>query len=401
MTASKADNNWLADAADRCVACGLCIPQCPTWQEQRNEAHSPRGRIMLIRQLAAGNPVADSEYYLDACLGCGRCEQICPVKLPFTAMLTKAKARLPARQPWLAKLLIGISSRRWREALLNSGCIAVAILRRLGVVNLLPRRVRTLTSLVPRSEYESIAIAKPKANLSSAATGKRIALLSGCFNRTLDGEAMAATVALLAKCGYQISIPVQQQCCGALPAHAGNEHLTQHCQHINESVFTGVDKIVTTASACAHFLRSQDNTLASRSGEAGELIAQTKANFQPKNSGELNILVHQPCSQSLLPNQGQWIYDLLSDIPDTNIITAPGNDTCCGAGGLNFLIHEQTATKLADRKISLWQKQSQPNTVIVSANHGCRAHLRNALRRAAMKHELIHPLTLFARKLRD
>src|SRR3546814_20824056 len=66
--------------ADLCVKCGLCLPHCPTYQETRNEADSPRGRIMLMQGLASGMiGHSDSlQSHLDGCLSCRSCERVCP-----------------------------------------------------------------------------------------------------------------------------------------------------------------------------------------------------------------------------------------------------------------------------------------------------------------------------------
>lgn len=42
-------SDYILSLADRCVKCGLCLPQCPTYALMANENESPRGRIALIQ----------------------------------------------------------------------------------------------------------------------------------------------------------------------------------------------------------------------------------------------------------------------------------------------------------------------------------------------------------------
>ena len=66
--------------ADRCVQCGLCLPHCPTYHLDATEAESPRGRIAYMKALAGGQlaPTEAGDLHLDHCLGCRRCESVCP-----------------------------------------------------------------------------------------------------------------------------------------------------------------------------------------------------------------------------------------------------------------------------------------------------------------------------------
>ena len=68
------------DILTQCMHCGLCLPECPTYNLTMMERSSPRGRIRLIKEVAAGRlPLTKTfveEMYF--CLDCQACVTVCP-----------------------------------------------------------------------------------------------------------------------------------------------------------------------------------------------------------------------------------------------------------------------------------------------------------------------------------
>jgi ferredoxin len=59
----------MAHAVQACVHCGFCLAACPTYQEFGQEMDSPRGRIVLMKQVLEGTlPAAAAQVYVDRCI---------------------------------------------------------------------------------------------------------------------------------------------------------------------------------------------------------------------------------------------------------------------------------------------------------------------------------------------
>src|SRR6059036_3711101 len=83
----------MATAVQTCVHCGFCLSACPTYQEFGQEMDSPRGRIVLMKQVLEGElPAASAQVHINRCLGCLACEPACPSGVPYRDLLNPFRA---------------------------------------------------------------------------------------------------------------------------------------------------------------------------------------------------------------------------------------------------------------------------------------------------------------------
>ncbi len=85
-----------------CVACGLCLPACPTYRVTGMEIASPRGRIAAMQAVQLGRAPLDDEFTdaMDACLVCRGCEVACPSGVQFGHLMEGARAAIRPRRPF-------------------------------------------------------------------------------------------------------------------------------------------------------------------------------------------------------------------------------------------------------------------------------------------------------------
>ena len=85
----------------KCTACGMCLPSCPTYQQTHLEQYGPRGRILGMRLVQAGELASDDPQYIDSmetCIQCRECEPVCPSRVEFGLLMEQARKDLARRR---------------------------------------------------------------------------------------------------------------------------------------------------------------------------------------------------------------------------------------------------------------------------------------------------------------
>lgn len=410
MTEAQPAKQFPMAKADLCVKCGLCLPHCPTYQETRNEADSPRGRIALMQGLSSGlvNWTPALEAHLDGCLGCRSCERVCPAKVPYGELIdagrtlqaqARGNRRLTRRLgPWLVSRPRRHLARLLLRAYQASGL--QLLLTALGLLRA-PRIGRWL-SLVPSAQH----LAAP-GTLTLPASGRSVQLFRGCVGDIADAETLQCLRALLERCGIRVEEPDTQTCCGALHQHAGEPDRACELGRRNLAAFSGDATIVYAASGCGATLKEYERVCAPGASAEGAAFAQRVQDPHrlllelwpeavPLRPLHARIAVHLPCTQRNVTSGGEAITALLRKIPGATIEPLDLQHNCCGAAGTYFLSEPAMADRLLEHKLDALAAL-RPD-YLVSSNIGCTLHLAAGLRRRGLNVPVLHPLALLARQ---
>src|SRR5690242_18254976 len=134
-----------------CVHCGFCLAACPTYRELGQEMDTPRGRIVLMKQVLEGSLAYESaQPHVDRCLGCLACEPACPSGVryrdlinPFRA-LARSKLKLSNSEKMRRRLLAQLMPFPGRFRFAAQMGIAAR-----HFPSLIPRRIQPMLALLP------------------------------------------------------------------------------------------------------------------------------------------------------------------------------------------------------------------------------------------------------------
>jgi len=383
---SSSTTDLLRDLADRCVACGLCLPHCPTYADVRQEAESPRGRIALARALARGSIGIDEAAQGDSlghCLGCRACETACPAKVDYGQILVLTRTLLRGGRPprWRQRavewLLAG--PRRTAAALGLAG----SLVRLPGARRLLPR--------IPATR------AMPRLTAATAPRRGRVFLYEGCVARRLESPAHQAARVLLARLGWEVVVDPSAGCCGSLHGHGGDAGTARRLQENLGKILRrqAVDLVLLASSGCFESVR---RAAAGRPVEelTAFLADQEALRSLPFRPLTHRVALHTPCTQRNVVKRAASARDLLRHIPGL-VLLDDGPRGCCGAGGIQRLLHPDQALRHASPWLD-WARRGGA-TVVASSNIGCRVHLALSRRPGHDVLAFCHPLELLAEAL--
>ena len=383
-----------------CVHCGFCTATCPTYVLLGDELDSPRGRIYLIKEMLEKDrpPTREVVKHIDRCLSCLACMTTCPSGVNYMHLVDQARVRIEKqfRRPLVDRLLRKVLAKVLPEPGLFRLSMRLAGLGR-PLAAFLPapngaatpslmRRLKAMLALAPAS----LPPPGPRGGSVFAAVGQRrgrVALLQGCAQQVLAPQINQAAINVLTRHGIEVVLVKDEQCCGALTHHLGDDRDALARARANVAAWSaeagrgGLDAILVTTSGCGTVIKDYGYLLREDSNVAGpaarisaltkdisEYLSSLELQLNRQRDGDIVVAYHAACSLQHGQKITQAPKELLSksgfvvkDVPESHL--------CCGSAGTYNILQPDIATRLRDRKLA--NIASVKPDMIAAGNIGC------------------------------
>lgn len=446
----------LSQLTNQCVLCGLCAPHCPTYHLFHSENESPRGRISLLKALAeeqlqlSDDPANDFVESINHCLTCRACEKMCPSQVKYSSIINLGRKLIASklrenhsliRQPLLQKLTEKLLLTPLLHPLIKQACKISA-----PVHTLLSNNHSSIAGFITEINAGSNLSSLKQHYLIPEAKGQ-VVLFKGCSGDLFEQQSLIDSIKLLNACQFNVIIPPEQNCCGAVKLRHGDLQGMLSLAQKNINTFSAylsrepstdqlnTRAIISISNSCSGQLKEYDSLAVFREAieppiaqkkEVQEKRVQEKEHqqaqaelFSHKVSDIIAFLhealktrqikfkplaeevaIHTSCSLKNVLKQESLLYELLDYIPGIRL-TKLNSQYCCGAAGSYMLQYPQLSKQLlSDKMDDIMQTNCG---IIVSSNIGCTLHFKQGLNKRvqqrSQKIEVIHPVSLLARQL--
>ncbi|MBI4443862.1 MAG: 4Fe-4S dicluster domain-containing protein [Acidobacteria bacterium] len=404
----------------RCIRCGLCLNQCPTYRELGVEMDSPRGRIYQMVLVEEGRLALSDSYvlHIDRCLDCRACETACPSGVEYGKLVEAARAQIAQhyRRPWLERLLryaffqfliaqpAGLKAAARLLGWYQSWGLQQMV-RQSGLLKAFPR-LAALEPLTPTVETPSFFSQIGKVFQACGPRRFRVALHSGCIANIAFARLQEATVRVLQANGCEVIVPAGQVCCGALHVHAGWREEARKLARRNIEFFAkqDVDAIVTNAAGCGSSLKEYGYLFKDEPSWAAKA-----SEFSNKVKDVLEFLGEAGLVQPMRPVSATVTYQdschllhgqkirrqprlLLKSMPGLRVIEIASPEICCGSAGIYNVTQTELSLQLLRSKMVAANRTGAE--IIATANPGCILQLRAGVQLYGSGQKVLHVVEL-------
>jgi glycolate oxidase iron-sulfur subunit len=426
----------LKNELSKCVKCGRCLAECPTYTITRREGLSARGKLALLEAELAGEAdlARRMKDLLSHCLQCGACGEGCASDVHADELIQAGRA-LAVKDRGLA----GMQGLLARDLMKRGPLTRTALKgRKLFLKNVPPESglhfrfplpgldpERWLPSLAPRPFLDNLP---PKHE--SSAKGPRVALFAGCVANYLHPDTARAAVSVLEAAGARVHVPSAQVCCGKPAFGAGDTETASDLAQKNLAAFNPdeYDYLVAFCATCSEqlkgyhrlegieardewtdrvkdfseFLVLMNYPAASHEVSTGKIRSKGEASFgELTPNGGLNgldwrpetgegepvrVFYHDPCHLRRKQNIFEEPRSLLRSLPGVELVGEDLPPACCGYGGLFNLWHYDLSREIFKKRAETFIPL-EPDVIVTSCS-GCLLQFEDNIHRLGLRQKV-------------
>ena len=399
-----------------CIRCGACLDSCPSYQAVGGYVFGGRTYMggIGVAWTAGVDGLQEAAEFHELCTSCGRCTEVCPVKIDIPWLSTIIRYRVHKLRGGPApthRLLANIDRyARWGS---RFAPLANAILKQpiakpvLAALGLDPRRA--LPAFQPRTFSMEFQARRGKVK-SPQPQAEKIALFVDCFTNHFEPKVAWAAVRVLERLGFAVEL-AKNTCCGRAALSQGLlDNARQRAEQNAKRLIPLIERgyvIVGVEPSCIAALRSEyrhllpqeaASQLQGHTFEIVEYLAhlweQRKLRWEglisAVNDHTAKIVYHGHCQQKALGAHGT-IVKFLASVPGLTVEAV--EVACCGMAGSFGYKREfsQLSRHLGWQLVQqLKAREGEP----VASGFSCRAQIRDLTGQAVR-----HPVQVLAELL--
>jgi glycolate oxidase iron-sulfur subunit len=224
--------------------------------------------------------------------------------------------------------------------------------------------------------------------------------------RFLSPKINHATLRVLAAAGYEVIVPREQGCCGALHLHSGRLDEGRWLARALVQTFegSGVEAVVANAAGCGAAMREYHRLLqgddawrpraeafSAKVRDVSQVLDGIEWNSR-LNAVSLTVTYHDACHLAHAQRIRQEPRRVLQQIPGLRLVELADSDACCGSAGVYNLLQPEMAGGLLERKLA--RIRDAGADVVAAGNIGCLLQIGRGLRQAGLPARTVHLVEL-------
>lgn len=420
------------DILQQCIHCGMCLATCPTYDLTKLERSSPRGRIRMIKAVAHKEMELSALFAdeMNFCLDCQACETACPAGVKYGRMVEAARVLVdeagltPKFQLLIKRFALRkiIASRFWLKFFSRllwfyqrSGL--QKFVRATGLLKVLSKKLPEIEKLSPQiADHFSDSRIK-EIELPDGEIKYKTAFHFGCLMNTMFADINLDTIEVLKAAGCKVITPKDQVCCGSLMAHNGDMEFALNLARKNIDSFEKreYDYLISNSAGCGAFMKDYAHLLeddpvysekarifSSKVKDIMEFLAELKlsvvSKLEPGLEPEL-VTYHDACHLAHAQKVSVQPREVIKSLPGIKYIELEEASWCCGSAGIYNVVRYEDSIVQLQRKMK--NIRNTGANIVLTGNPGCLGQIKHGAEKFDVNVEVLHPVTLIKRLIKQ